>query len=269
MRLIPFASANQVSHWAAHYIADCINAFAPSAQRPFVLGLPTGSTPLATYHELVTLHRAGKLSFRHVVTFNMDEYVGLPPEHPQSYHHFMYQNLFRHVDINPEHIHIPDGMADDLEAECRRYEAAIRHYGPVHLFLGGVGSNGHIAFNEPMSPFDSRTHISTLTEATRQDNARFFNQDPNQVPTRALTVGLATLQEAEQVMLLVTGQHKAQALRAALEDDVSPLWPISSLRLHKNCLLVCDTDATRELSPPSLDVVIPWAAESLVQSAAE
>ncbi|MDX1266109.1 MAG: glucosamine-6-phosphate deaminase [Oceanisphaera sp.] len=269
MRLIPFASANQVSHWAAHYIADCINAFAPSAQRPFVLGLPTGSTPLATYHELVTLHRAGKLSFRHVVTFNMDEYVGLPPEHPQSYHHFMYQNLFRHLDINPEHIHIPNGMADDLEAECHRYEVAIRHYGPVHLFLGGVGSNGHIAFNEPMSPFDSRTHISTLSEITRQDNARFFNQDLEQVPTHALTMGLATLREAEQIMLLVTGQHKAQALRAALEGDISPLWPISSLRLHKDCLLVCDADATRNLSPSSLDAVIPWAAESLEQLTAE
>ncbi|WP_298722018.1 glucosamine-6-phosphate deaminase [uncultured Oceanisphaera sp.] len=269
MRLIPFASANQVSRWAAHYLAKRINAFAPDARRPFVLGLPTGSTPLATYHELVALHRAGKLSFRHVVTFNMDEYVGLPPEHPQSYHHFMYQNLFRHLDIKPEHIHIPDGMADDPEAECRRYEAAIRHFGPVHLFMGGVGSNGHIAFNEPMSSFDSRTHISTLSEITRQDNARFFNQDPQQVPTRALTVGLGTLREAEQVMLLVTGQHKAQALQAALEGDVSPLWPISSLRRHKDCLLVCDTDATRDLSASSLDAASPIAANALIQSATE
>ncbi|GHA18533.1 glucosamine-6-phosphate deaminase [Oceanisphaera arctica] len=252
MRLIPFASAGQVSHWAAHYIADSINAFAPTADRPFVLGLPTGSTPLATYRELVALHRVGKLSFRHVVTFNMDEYVGLSPEHPQSYHYFMYENLFKHVDINPAHIHIPDGQADDLEAECHRYEAAIRHYGGIHLFMGGVGSNGHIAFNEPMSPFDSRTHISTLTEATRQDNARFFDHDPGLVPTTAVTIGLGTLLEAEEVMILVTGQHKAQVLRAAVEESVNPDWPISCLQLHARCLVVCDADARMALKPNTL-----------------
>ncbi len=261
MRLISLASAAQVSRWAAHYIADRINAFAPSANRPFVLGLPTGSTPLATYRELISLYQAGKLSFRHVVTFNMDEYVGLPPEHPQSYHYFMYQNLFRYLDIDPEHIHIPDGQATDLEAECRRYEAAIHRYGPIHLFMGGVGSNGHIAFNEPMSPFDSRTHISTLTDATRQDNARFFDHDPAQVPTRALTIGLGTLLEAEEVMILVTGQHKAQALQAAVEGDISPLWPISSLQLHERSLVVCDADAGTALKP---DTPTGFAQQELV-----
>ncbi len=250
MRLIPLANADQVGRWAAHYIADRIRAFAPSAERPFVLGLPTGSSPQACYRELIALYQAGTLSFRHVVTFNMDEYVGLPPEHPQSYHHFMHENLFRHVDIHPEHIHIPDGNAPDLAAECRRYEAAIRHYGGIHLMLGGVGGNGHLAFNEPMSPFDSRTRLCTLTDTTRQHNARFFGHDPDRVPRQALTMGLGTLLEAKEVMILVTGQHKALALQAAVEGDVSPRWPVSVLQRHPGCIMVCDIAATTALRAP-------------------
>lgn len=251
MRLIPFANAAQVCHWAAHHISDRINAFAPTADRPFVLGLPTGSTPLGTYKELITLYQAGKISFKHVVTFNMDEYIGLPAEHPQSYHSFMFDNFFNHIDILPEHIHIPDGNAADLNDECQQYEDAIRQYGGIELFMGGVGTNGHIAFNEPYSAFDSRTRITQLTTETLHDNSRFFDNDVTKMPTTALSIGIGTLLDAKEVMLLVTGEHKAQALLAAVEGEVDPLWPISSLRLHERGLIVCDAAAARLLSASS------------------
>lgn len=248
MQLIPFASATQVCLWAAHHIAERINDFAPTAERPFVLGLPTGSTPLATYQELIRLYQAGKISFKHVVSFNMDEYIGLAADHPQSYRSFMFDNFFNHIDILPEHIHIPDGNAPDLVAECLQYEAAIRQAGGIHLFMGGVGSNGHIAFNEPHSSFDSRTRITELTEETRRDNSRFFDNDVADMPYTALSIGIGTLLDAEEIMLLVTGEHKAQALQAAVEGEVTPLWPISSLRLHKQSFIVCDEPACRLLS---------------------
>ncbi|MFD1008328.1 glucosamine-6-phosphate deaminase [Oceanisphaera ostreae] len=247
MRLIPLVNADQVCLWAAHYIADRINAFAPTADRPFVLGLPTGSTPLGTYRELIRLHQAGELSFRHVVTFNMDEYIGLPATHPHSYHYFMYEHFFQHIDILPGNIHIPNGNADDMVAECQQYEASIRRFGGVHLFMGGVGSNGHIAFNEPMTPFDSRTQVTTLTDITRQDNSRFFDNNLSLVPSQAVTVGLGTLLDAEEVMLLVTGEHKALALQAAVEGEIAPLWPISCLRIHQRSMIVCDKAATHAL----------------------
>lgn len=247
MRLIPLSSATQVSQWAARHIADRITAFGPGAERPFVLGLPTGGTPLATYRELIRLHRAGEVSFRHVVTFNMDEYVGLPQTHPQSYHHFMHEHFFSHVDIQPGNINLLDGNAPDLEAECRRYEDKIRQYGKIHLFMGGVGSDGHIAFNEPASSLSSRTRIKTLTEDTRLANSRFFDNDPEQVPRMALTVGVGTLLDAEEIMILVTGHNKAQALQAAVEGSVNHLWTVSALQLHPRGLIVCDTPATMEL----------------------
>ena len=248
MRLLPFSNAAQVCHWAAHHIADRINAFAPTAERPFVLGLPTGSTPLATYKELIALYQEGNVSFRHVITFNMDEYIGLPNDHPQSYRRFMFENFFNHIDILPEHIHIPDGNAPDLHTECQQYEAAIRQAGGIQLFMGGVGSNGHIAFNEPHSAFDSRTRITELTAETRQDNSRFFENDLADMPYTALSIGIGTLLDAEEVLLLVTGEHKAEALRAAVEGEVSPLWPISCLRLHERSIIACDEPATRQLS---------------------
>ncbi|MCT8584257.1 glucosamine-6-phosphate deaminase, partial [Glaesserella parasuis] len=139
MRLVPLDCAEQVSRWAARYIVDKINAFQPTAEKPFVLGLPTGGTPLQTYKELIKLYQAGEVSFKHVVTFNMDEYVGLPPEHKESYHYFMFHNFFNHIDIPVENVNILNGMAEDVDAECERYEAKIRSYGKIHLFMGGVG----------------------------------------------------------------------------------------------------------------------------------
>lgn len=247
MRLVPLDSAEQVSRWAARYIADKINAFQPTAEKPFVLGLPTGGTPLATYQELIKLYQAGKVSFKYVVTFNMDEYVGLPADHPESYHTFMYKNFFQYIDIPEANINLLNGMAEDIEAECARYEAKIRAYGKIHLFMGGVGVDGHIAFNEPASSLSSRTRIKTLTEDTLLANSRFFDDDINQVPKFALTVGVRTLLDAEEVLLLVTGYNKALALQAGVEGPVNHLWTISALQLHRRAIIVCDEPATQEL----------------------
>lgn len=247
MRLVPLETADQVSQWSARYIVDKINAFQPTADKPFVLGLPTGGTPQKTYQELIRLYQAGEVSFKHVVTFNMDEYVGLPPEHPESYHAFMHRNLFDHIDIQPENINLLNGMADDVDAECERYEEKMRSYGKVHLFMGGVGVDGHIAFNEPASSLGSRTRIKTLTEDTLIANSRFFNNDVNQVPKFALTVGVGTLLDAEEVLILVTGHNKALALQACVEGPVNHLWTISALQLHRRSVVVCDEPATQEL----------------------
>ncbi len=247
MRLIPLDTADQVSQWAARHIVDKINAFRPTAEKPFVLGLPTGGTPQKTYKELIKLYQAGEVSFKHVVTFNMDEYVGLPKEHPESYHTFMYENFFNHVDIQPENINLLNGMAEDVDAECERYEEKIRSYGKIHLFMGGVGVDGHIAFNEPASSLSSRTRIKTLTEDTLIANSRFFDNDVAKVPKFALTVGVGTLLDAEEVMILVTGHNKAQALQACVEGPINHLWTISALQLHRRAVVVCDEPATQEL----------------------
>ena len=247
MRLVPLECADQVSQWTARYIVNKINAFQPTAEKPFVLGLPTGGTPQKTYKELIKLYQAGEVSFKNVVTFNMDEYVGLPKEHPESYHTFMHENLFNHIDIQPQNINLLDGMAEDVDAECERYEEKIRSYGKIHLFMGGVGVDGHIAFNEPASSLSSRTRIKTLTEDTLIANSRFFNNDVNQVPKFALTVGVGTLLDAEEVLILVTGHNKALALQACVEGPVNHLWTISALQLHRRAIVVCDEPATQEL----------------------
>lgn len=247
MRLIPLRNDEQVAKWSARHIVDRINQFNPTAERPFVLGLPTGGTPLKTYKELIRLYQAGEVSFKHVVTFNMDEYVGLPKEHPESYHSFMHNNFFNHIDIPKENINILNGNTDDHDAECRRYEEKIKSYGKIHLFMGGVGVDGHIAFNEPASSLASRTRIKTLTEDTLIANSRFFNNDVSQVPKYALTVGVGTLLDAEEVMILVTGYNKALALQACVEGAVNHLWTISCLQMHRHSIVVCDEPATQEL----------------------
>ncbi|PJE79042.1 Glucosamine-6-phosphate deaminase [invertebrate metagenome] len=252
MRLIPLTSKNDVGQWSAHYIASKINEFAPSASRPFVLGLPTGSTPLATYNALISLYQEGKVSFKYVITFNMDEYVGIPPEHPQSYHTFMHQHFFRHIDIQPHNIHLLSGMAENPEEECQHYEDKIRACGGIRLFLGGVGHDGHIAFNEPGSSLCSRTRIKTLTEDTRIANSRFFDNDINQVPRHALTIGVGTLMDAREVVILVTGQSKALALKAAVEGSVNHLWTISALQMHQHAMILCDDPSTGELRVKTL-----------------
>lgn len=263
MRLIPLKNTAQVSKWAARHIVNRINSFAPSENRPFVLGLPTGGTPLETYKELIKLYQAGEVSFKHVVTFNMDEYVGLAQKHPESYHSFMYKNFFNHVDIQEKNINLLNGNTNNHEAECQRYEDKIKSYGKIHLFMGGVGTDGHIAFNEPASSLSSRTRIKTLTEDTLIANSRFFDNDVNKVPKYALTIGVGTLLDAEEVMLLVTGYNKALALQAGVEGNINHLWTISALQLHRQALIVCDEPATLELKVKTVKYFTELEAESI------
>ena len=247
MRLIIHRNYEEVSRWAACYIAGRINDFKRKSDRPFVLGLPTGSSPLGIYRELIKRYQEKKVSFERVRTFNMDEYLGLSADHPQSYHCFMMENLFNHIDIDLSHVHILDGTAKDPEQECRRYEEAIASEGGIELFLGGMGSDGHIAFNEPGSSLRSRTRIKTLTEETRIANARFFGGDPSSVPSTALTVGVATVMDANEVLIIVSGSGKARALRAVVEEGLNHMWTLSCLQMHPRAIIVCDEDATEEL----------------------
>jgi len=247
MRLIIQENYRQLSEWAGNYVAARINEAAPTPERPFVLGCPTGSSPLGMYRQLIKLYNEGKVSFRNVVTFNMDEYCGLAEEHPESYHSFMWNNFFSHIDIPRENVNILNGNAPDLKAECARFEEKIRSYGGIDLFMGGVGSDGHIAFNEPGSSLTSRTRIKTLTTETVKANSRFFDNNINQVPRTALTVGIGTIMDAEEVMILATGTGKARALHHAIEGSVNHMLPVSILQMHQHAIIVCDDNATNEL----------------------
>ena len=253
MRVIIKENSDNVSKWAADYVAYRINHFKPTKGRPFVLGLPTGSTPLGMYAELIKLYKAVKLSFENVVTFNMDEYIGLDSTHPQSYHYFMQENFFKYVNIKPQNIHILDGMTKDFAKECREYERAMRNVGGVNLFIGGVGVDGHIAFNEPFSSLESRTRVKTLTESTIKANSRFFDNDLSKVPTMALTVGVGTIMDAEEVMIIATGKNKATALKHGIEGALSHVWTISALQKHRHGIIVCDKDAVSELSAETVE----------------
>ncbi len=247
MRLIIEKDYADVSRWAGNYVAACINAAKPTAEHPFVLGCPTGSSPLGMYRRLIELYNEGKVSFKNVVTFNMDEYVGIPEDHEQSYHTFMWSNFFSHIDIPAENVNILDGNAADLEAECRRFEEKIASYGGIDLFMGGVGPDGHIAFNEPGSALTSRTRMKTLTQDTIIANSRFFNNNVDLVPKTALTVGVGTVMAARSVMLLVNGHNKARALQHGVEGGITQMWTISALQMHPKAIIVADEDACAEL----------------------
>ena len=247
MRVIIRNDYEDMSTWAADYIAEKISA--RPAGRPFVLGLPTGSSPLGVYKKLIEKNRAGEVSFANVITFNMDEYLGLPRGHEQSFWHFMHENFFDHlVDMKPENINILDGMAEDPEEECRRYEEKIAAAGGIDLFLGGVGVDGHLAFNEPGTSLTSRTGLRSLTAETRIINSRFFGGDPEKVPEQALTVGIGTVMDARELLILISGPSKQRALAAAVEGSVSPEWPCSVIKTHENAIIVCDEDACGELT---------------------
>ncbi|MDD5184845.1 MAG: glucosamine-6-phosphate deaminase [Paludibacter sp.] len=247
MRLIIEPDYENISKWAANYIAAKINKATPTAEKPFVLGLPTGSTPLGIYRDLIEMYKEGIVSFKNVITFNMDEYVGLPREHDQSYYNFMWSCFFNHIDIDPDNVNILNGMADDLDAECEAYEAKMKELGGVDLFLGGIGADGHIAFNEPASSLTSRTRPKNLTTDTIIANSRFFDNDVNKVPKTAITVGVGTVMDAKEVLIVVSGHNKARALRHAVEESINHMWTISALQLHPKGIIVCDYDACAEL----------------------
>ena len=247
MRLIIQPDCTGISEWVANYVMTEIKSFAPTAERPFVLGLPTGSTPLGSYQKLIEFYQKGYVTFQYVVTFNMDEYVGIPKEHPQSYHSFMWDNFFSHIDILAANVNILNGNVEDLEAECEAYEEKIKSIGGIHLFLGGIGADGHIAFIEPGSSLYSRTRVKTLTQDTIIANSRFFENDTNLVPKHALTVGVGTVMDAREVLIMVNGHNKSRALYQAVEGSVNHMWTISALQLHPKGIIVCDESATEEL----------------------
>lgn len=246
MRVVIQDNYDNMSKWTARYIAARIKAH--KEDRPFVLGLPTGSSPIGVYRELIKMYEAGEISFKNVVTFNMDEYVGLPREHDQSYWYFMHYYFFDHVDVPAENINILNGLAEDAEAECARYEEKIASYGGIDLFLGGIGVDGHLAFNEPGTSLTSRTGLRKLTSDTRIVNSRFFDNDPEKVPAYALSVGIGTVMDAKEVIVVINGHNKARALAKVVEGGISQKWTCSALQMHQNAIICCDEPACGELT---------------------
>lgn len=232
----------EMSRRAARIIADAIR------NKPnLVLGLATGGTPVGCYQELIRMHKEEGLDFSRVITFNLDEYIGLLPEHPQSYRYFMNENLFCHVNIRMENTHVLDGTSDDSRKTCEEFEDAIRKAGGIDLQLLGIGGNGHIAFNEPGSPFDSRTMVVSLSERTIKDNARFF-KSIDEVPRQALTMGIGTIMEARKIILLASGARKAEAVAKSVEGPITTDVPASVLQRHPDCTFIPDEAAASKLS---------------------
>lgn len=248
MRVIIEPDYDKMSKWAADYVARRIIESNPTAAKPFKLGCPTGSSPLGLYKELIRKYHSGEISFEHVVTFNMDEYVNLDVNHPESYHSFMWNNFFSQINIKPENVHILDGNAKDLQKECENYEKLIEAAGGIDLFMGGVGPDGHLAFNEPGSSLTSRTRIKTLTTDTIIANSRFFDGDLSKVPSQALTVGIGTVMDAKEVLIVCNGHHKARALKHIIDGDISHKWTASMLQMHPKAIVVCDEPACDELT---------------------
>lgn len=247
MKVIIHNSYDEISSWTAKYIIKRINDFGPTEENPFVLGLPTGSSPVGTYKKLIEFNQKGEVSFKNVVTFNMDEYVGIPKDHSESYHNFMFTNLFNHIDINTKNIHILNGNANDLLQECLDFEEKIKSYNGIELFLGGMGADGHLAFNIPGSPLSSRTRLVDLNYDTIVANSRFFDNDINKVPKQALTVGVQTVLDSKEVVIIVNGYKKARALQKVVEEGINHMWTLSALQNHQNGVIVCDEEATMEL----------------------
>jgi len=242
MEVIVKDSYEEMSKLAARMIADLIR------RKPrCVLGLATGSTPVGTYRELIRLHREEDLDFSAVETFNLDEYVGLPPDHEQSYYFFMNEEFFRHINIHLQNTHILNGLAEDLTEECRTYEEMIREAGGIDIQLLGIGANGHIAFNEPGSSLGSRTRIKTLDERTIHDNARFF-ESPDQVPRYALTMGIGTIMDARRLLLLASSKAKTEAVVKTVEGPITAMVPATIVQLHPKATIIADKAAARKLS---------------------
>ena len=240
-----FSSTDDASDYLANLIVRRINDFSPSASKPFVLGLPTGSSPEGVYARLIQAYKDKKISFKNVVTFNMDEYVGLKPSDPQSYHYFMFNKFFNHIDIPRENINILNGLAEDVEKECKDYEAKIHKFPRINFFMGGLGPEGHLAFNEAGSERTSVTREVTLVQSTIDANSRFFGNDPSKVPKTALSVGISTiLDNTDEIAIIVLGLAKHFALDKTINGKRNdPKYPSSYLQDHHNVLIVSDTGA--------------------------
>ncbi len=241
MEVIVTRDYDEMSKTAARVVAQVLN-LKPNA----VLGLATGSTPLGLYRELIRMHREEGLDFSQVTTFNLDEYVGLPRTHPQSYYYFMQENLFKHINVPKQNIYVPSGTTSNYAAFCQWYEQRIRECGGIDLQVLGIGTDGHIAFNEPSSSLGSRTRIKTLARQTIEDNARFFGS-PDEVPVYAITMGVGTILEARKIMLLASGRQKAPAVAAAIEGPVTSMITASALQLHRDAMCIIDREAASQL----------------------
>ena len=247
MKVLVLKNSESVASLVAMELIERIKTFEPTTEKPYlVLGLPTGSTPVPVYKLLVQACQNKEISFKNVVTFNMDEYKGLPAEHDQSYHYFMEENLFGMIDIPREQIHILDGMAQNTTAECKAYEEKIASFGGIDIQLAGIGENGHLAFNEPGTSFQSLTHEQKLTDNTIEVNSRFFEKKED-VPTSALTIGLKTIFDAKKVIVMATGEKKAEAVYKSVRKSVSESCPASILQNHANAVFVCDSCAGKNL----------------------
>jgi len=241
MLVIVKGTYEELSREAGRIVADRLR------RKPtLVLGLATGSSPLGLYRELIRLHREEGLDFSKVTTFNLDEYVGLPPDHGQSYHYFMLENLFKHINVDRRYVHIPQGMAGDIDVFCEWYEKQITECGGIDLQILGIGPNGHIAFNEPGSSLGSRTRVKTLMGTTRQANARFFS-NPDEVPKYAITMGVGTIMDARELILVANGTGKADAIRAAVEGPITAMCPASIIQMHRKAFVVLDQGAASKL----------------------
>lgn len=236
MKIITVSNYNELSSTAGQIIADLV-----SSNPRCTLGLATGSTPLGTYQYLVKRHQAGDISFKNVQTFNLDEYCGLPRSHPESYFRFMHDNLFSHVDIQTENRHIPCAEGGDLQSQCDAYNALLRE-ATVDLQLLGIGSNGHIGFCEPGTPFDRETFLTQLAEKTRQDNQRFFNS-LEEVPTTAITMGIKNIMQAKSILLIASGKGKAECISQMVNGPVTEAVPASALQQHPNATIILDEEA--------------------------
>jgi len=241
MEVIICKTYEDMSVRAAREVANALNT-KPNA----VLGLATGSTPVGLYEELVRRHREEGLDFSQVTTFNLDEYVGLRDDHPQSYHYFMKEHLLKDINVPPQNVHIPSGTTRNHIAFCAWYEERIRECGGIDLQVLGIGGDGHIAFNEPGSSLGSRTRIKTLAEQTIKDNARFFSED-EEVPIYAITMGVGTILEARKLMLLASGENKAEAVAQAIEGPVTSMITASALQLHHDSVILLDEPAAGKL----------------------
>jgi glucosamine-6-phosphate deaminase len=237
MEVIIKENPEEMSKLAAQMIAEVIK----SKEKP-VLGLATGSTPVGTYKELIRMYKEGELDFAKVRSFNLDEYVGLDENHDQSYHYFMWENLFKHINIKKENTNVPDGMAKDIEKACKKYEEKIKKWGGIDIQILGIGGNGHIAFNEPGSSYASRTRIIALDERTINDNARFFAKKED-VPRYAVTMGIGTILEARKIILLANGKNKAEAIAKSVEGPITAMVPASFLQMHADVTFIIDKEA--------------------------
>lgn len=242
MEVLIFNNETAASEYAAQEFSKRIQHKATT-----VLGLATGSTPLKMYRELSLLHQSEGLDFSKVNTFNLDEYIGLSGDHPCSYKHFMNENFFNHINISESNVHLPDGMTKDVPKTCQEYEEAIKKVGGIDIQVLGIGSDGHIGFNEPTSSLSSRTRIKTLTKKTCEDNARFFNSI-DEVPRHCITMGIATIMEARRIVLLAFGEAKAPAVSKMVEGPLSAMVPASILQMHPNVVVVLDRSAASKLS---------------------